>query len=118
MKGRIAALALAIVLLAAPTLGAAETMGACPPCCPQLAEAPCEMGEAPCASLAAAPCCDVAPAAPASQARRSVEAPNLHPAAAALRASVPAPPRLASHRAAGDLALRTSTLRFSVVLLI
>lgn len=118
MKGRIAALAFSIALLAAPMLGAAATMDPCPPCCPQLADAPCQTGEAPCTSLAAAPCCDVAPAAPASQAKRPIDAPSVHLAAAAVSPHVPAPPRVAAPRVVGDLALLTSPLRLSVVLLI
>ena len=111
MKGRIAVVALAMGFFAAPTLGAVA-MDSCPPCCS------CETGEAPCGSLAAVTCCDAAPAAPASQAKRSIDAPTLHPVATAVSSSTPVPQHACAPRIAGDLALLTSPLRLSVVLLI
>ncbi len=117
MNGRIVVLALAIGFFAAPSLGAAA-MDSCPPCCPQAADAPCETGEAPCVSLSAISCCDVAAAALASQAKRSIDAPTLHRATHAVRASAPISQHVQALRIAGDLALLTSPLRLSVVLLI
>ena len=117
MKGRIAVLAVAIGFLAVPTLGA-TAMDSCPPCCPQPADAPCETGEAPCVSLAAVPCCDVAPVVPASRAKPSIDAPAFHAVATSVRPSAPVPQHAHAPRVAGDLALLTSPLRLSVVLLI
>ncbi len=117
MKGRIAVLALAIGFIAAPALGAVA-MDSCPPCCPQPADAPCQTGEALCVPLAAVSCCDMAPAAPASQAKRSIDSPTLHWVAAAVGPSTQVPQHACAPRIAGDLALLTSPLRLSVVLLI
>ena len=116
MKGRIAVLALAIGFIAAPALGAVA-MHSCPPCCPQPADAPCQTAEALCVPLAVS-CCDAAPAAPASQAKGSIDSPTLHWLATAVRPGTPVPQHARAPRIAGDLALRTSPLRLSVVLLI
>jgi hypothetical protein len=115
MQHTIAVLALAVGFLAAPTF-AAVAMDGCPPCCPQPANAPCETGEAPCVSVAVASCCDAPP--PASEAKRSIDAPNFQPVATMARTSAPVPRRAAPVRSGADLALLTSPLRLSVVLLI
>ena len=117
MKSRIAALALAIGFMAAPAL-AAVAMHSCPPCCPQPSDAPCHTGDVPCVSLVAVPCCGVAPAAPASQAKRSADSPTLHWVATSGRPSTPVPQHARALRIAMDLALLASPLRLSVVLLI
>lgn len=117
MQRGIAVLVLAIGFLAAPLSGAAA-LDSCSPCCPQPADAPCETGDAPCVHLAAASCCDLAPVAPAPEAKRSTEAPSFHPLVTAVRSSAPVPRPVALARTGGDLALRTSPLRLSVVLLI
>ncbi len=117
MKGQIAVLAVAIGFLAVSTLGAVA-MDSCPPCCPQPADAPCETAEAPCVALAAVPCCDVAPVVPASQAKRAIDGPAFLGLATSLRPSAPVPQHAHAPRVAGDLALRTSPFRLSVVLLI
>lgn len=117
MKGRIAVLALAVGFLAAPTLGAVA-MDSCPPCCPQPADAPCETGQTPCEFLAATPCCDAAPAAPSSPAKRSLDGPGFQLVAAGIRSSAPPQQPVLPPRVAGDLAVLTSPLRLSVVLLI
>ncbi len=117
MKGRIAVLALAIGFIAAPALGAVA-MDSCPPCCPRPADAPCQTGEALCVPLAAVSCCDMAPAAPASQAKASIDSPTLHGLATAVRPGTPIPRHACVPRIAGDLAQLTSPLRLSVVLLI
>ena len=117
MQRTIATLALLVGFLATPTLGAVA-MDSCPPCCPQPADAPCETGDAPCASIAVASCCEAPPAAPTSEAKRKIEAPSFHPVATAAQWS---PPRARSAdplSADVDLAPRTSPLRLSVVLLI
>ena len=113
MQGRIAVLGLAIGFLAAPGLGAVE-MDTCPPCCPQPTDTPCE----PCASLAAMACCDAPPVAPASPQTRAIDPPALHPIAGAVRFGVPTPRRTLLARVADDLAVATTPLRLSVVLLI
>ena len=117
MQRFIAVLALAIGFLAAPTLGAVA-MDVCPPCCPQPADAPCETGDAPCISLSVASCCAAPPAAPASEAKRQIDAPNFQPVAVATRWNPPLPRTVGPALADADLALRTSPLRLSVVLLI
>jgi len=118
MGSGVAALAIAIALIAVPTPGVAPAMDAGPPCCWQRADAPCQTGEAACTSLAAATCCDVAPAAPASQTKSSIDAPSLHRVASAMTPGVPVPSRVAAPRVAENLTLLTSPLRLSVVLLI
>ena len=117
MKGRIAVLAFAIGFIAAPAL-AGVAMDSCPPCCPQPADTPCQAGEARCVPLAAVSCCDMAPAAPAFQAKGSLDSPTLHWVATAVRPGAPVPEQARGPRIAGDLALLTSPLRLSVVLLI
>ena len=117
MKRRIAVLALAVGFYAAPTFGAVA-MDSCPPSCPHLADAPCETGEARCVSMSAVPCCDMAPSGATSQAKQSTRAPTLHLMATAVRSSAPTSERARASRIGGDLALLTSPLRLSVVLLI
>ena len=117
MKDRIAVLALAIGFLAAPGLRAVA-MDSCPPCCRQPGDCPCETGEAPCETLSTLSCCDVAPAAPAFQAKRSIDAPVPQPVALAVPFGVPTPKRTPSSRARRDLVALSSPLRLSVVLLI
>ncbi len=117
MKGRIAVLALAIGFIAAPALSAVA-IDSCPPCCPQPADAPCQAGEALCVPLAAVSCCDMAPAAPASQAKGSIDSPTFQWVATAVRPNTPVPRHARAARIAGDLAPLTSPLRLSVVLLI
>lgn len=112
MKSRIAVLAVTLAFLAAPALGTGA-QDSCAPCCPA-AQAPCESGDGPCASLGAIPCCETAPQAPASQAKRSLELP--HPEASAPRARAPIPAGIPAPPIARDLALLTSPLRLSVVL--
>ncbi len=117
MKGRIAVLALAIGVIAAPALGAVA-MDSCPPCCPQPADAPCQTGEALCVPLAAVSCCDMAPAAPAYQAKGSIDSPTPLWVETAVRPGTPVPQHADAPRITGDLAPLTSPLRLSVVLLI
>lgn len=118
MTHRIAALALAIAFLIAAPLGASEGMDSCAPCCPQPAEAACASGEIPCESLATGCCCELTPAAAASVAQRSVDGPALLPVARAVRTRSQAPRTALPPPGDGDLALLTSPLRLSVVLLI
>jgi hypothetical protein len=68
--------------------------------------------------LTVAPCCYAAPAAPVSQAKRSIDPPNLQPAALAVRSFPPVPRHVRLPQVAGELAPLTSRLRLSVVLLI
>lgn len=118
MKRTIAALALALGFFASPILGIAA-MDVCPPCCSQPEEAPCESGEAPCLSIAVVSCCDASPAALSSDAKRNIDLPNQkHLVTTARRGppvslSIVLPPW-----SDADLALCTSPLQLSVVLLV
>jgi hypothetical protein len=109
---RIAALALAALMLAAPASRAAAA-GACPPCCP---DTPCEADQPGCEFLAATPCCGAAEAPPTPPARSSLDGPSFHPQPAALRLAAPAPPQAPRQPAADALAVLVSPLRLSVVL--
>jgi hypothetical protein len=60
----------------------------------------------------------VAPWAPASQAKRSIDVPSFQTLVAAFCPIAPAPQRAHLSGMGRDLALRTSSLRLSVVLLI
>ncbi len=116
MKGRTAAIALAIVSLTLPAARVVP-MDTCR-CCPQAAEAPCESAQAPSESMAAMPCCTAAPATPPSSAKPLVEAPVSHPLPIAMHSSTQTPARSPLAGSAADLAVTTSPLRLSVVLLI
>ena len=119
MQRIIASLTLAIAFLAAPTLGIAA-MDACPPCCAQADEAPCEAEDAPCLSVAVVSCCEAQPAKTPPEAKRQIDPKNgeeLHPSAP--RSGAQYSPSVSPTRPPdADLALRTSPLRLSVVLLI
>ena len=118
MKRAVAALALALGFFASPILGIAA-MDVCPPCCSQPAEAPCESGDAPCLSVAVVSCCDAPLAALSSDAKRNIDPPNHKHLVTMVRRAPPVsfsivlPPW-----SDADLALRTSPLRLSVVLLV
>lgn len=118
MKLRIASLGLLLVFLSAPVLGAAE-LASCSPCCPRpAAEAPCDPSDAPCHSFARVACCEVAPAAALPPASGSVDVPGSQPTVVAACPRAPVVQRVQPPPIVGDLALRTSPLRLSVVLLI
>jgi hypothetical protein len=118
MIQRIAVLAIAMTFLTAPALGAVA-MDSCSPCCTHPVDVdPCETGDAPCVSIAAEPCCEVAPAAPVLPAKRLIEPPSFQPAAAAHHASAAIPQRARPLRNTWHAALRPLPLRLSVILLI
>lgn len=118
MKRRIAGLGLLLAFLTAPALGAVE-LASCSPCCPQsAAENPCDPAEAPCLSFSDVACCEVAPASAPPPASRSLDAPGAQPIVVAACPRAPVVQRVQPSPIPGDLALRTSPLRLSVVLLI
>jgi len=118
MKRRIAGLGLLLAFLAAPALGAVE-LASCSPCCPRpAAEDPCDPGEAPCHSFSEVACCEIAPASAPPPASRSLDAPNAQPTVVAAGPRAAVVQRVQPPPIPGDLALRTSPLRLSVVLLI
>lgn len=122
MKLRIAALALAVAFLAAPTLCVAETT-ACPPCCPEAGDMDGSADEGSCGDRDAASstesCCEAAPVAPNVESTRTLDIPSPQPLATASIDLASATPQFGpAPRRAADLAFRTSPLRLSVVRLI
>ena len=118
MKRRFAGLGLVFAFLTAPALGAVE-LASCSPCCPRpAAENPCDPAEAPCLSFSEVACCEVAPASAPPPASRSLDAPGAQPIVVAACPRAPVVQRVQPPPIPGDLALRTSPLRLSVVLLI
>jgi hypothetical protein len=104
MKTRIAALVLAVVFAAAPTLGGLAEAG-CPPC------GETTQNGAPCALTAASCCGDVAPAVPV---KTAPELPILHAIAGATPGALVSAP-VCALPTASELAFSSSRLRLSVV---
>lgn len=118
MKRRLAGLGLLLAFLTAPALGAVE-LGSCSPCCPRpAAEGPCDPGEAPCLSFSDVACCEIAPASAPPPAGRSLDAPGAQPIVFVTCPRAPVVQRVQPPPVPGDLALWTSPLRLSVILLI
>jgi len=117
VKRRTAILVLLTGLVAAPGLGAVAR-DACPPCCPQPVDSPCQTAEAPCVSLTAVPCCEGAPATPASPAKQSADPPSVRLDALAVRPVSTVTGHPGAPQRDRNLPLLTSPLRLSVVLLL